>query len=148
MHHNSTIAELAGYKSYVQRNNTGSFPPLGEDVDDQLVEVRELGCGLFVLIAGIMLMWLLMSGPERCLVRASEMLSLPSIFMTVMHPSATLDCSHNCDVSRCLILPRPILMAIPLAAEASVRRLISKDMPKSSNMPLMPMLTDAALVIP
>ena len=89
-----------------------------------------------------------MSGPERYLVMASAILILPSTFVTFTEPSATLLWSHNCEVSKCLTLPRPMRMAMPFAADASVSKFKPRIMPKSANIPLMPIPIEQALTRP
>ena len=82
------------------------------------------------------------------LVRTSAGLWVPKILCKENYFSRSFSCTHKSAVARCLILPRPRLRQIPMAAAASVWISRASCTPRSLANEIMPKPWDAPRQIP
>lgn len=75
-------------------------------------------------------MWRTTTSRVRCLVNGSAGLSAPATLADRKSPHFRRSWTHRSKTWRCLIFPRPLRRQMPIAAVASVRISIFKEMPR------------------
>ena len=83
-----------------------------------------------------------------CLVKMSAGFLVPNTLYSEKSPFRSLSCTHNWPVSRCLPLPVPALLHIPIAAEESACILRSVSRPRSAERLFKPRASVAPFTIP